>query len=93
MQPLTKTWSYDLSGGGTSFYLAQQPLTLNFGPTRNGGIHHHIHDKKVGDEPLLSTPAQEDETFAILCFENYYWQWEKDFKIKAKQPAPQKEAR
>jgi hypothetical protein len=45
--------------------------------------YHHIHDGKVGDEPLL-TP--QDETFAILCFENYYWQWEKDFKIKAKHP-------
>jgi hypothetical protein len=45
--------------------------------------YHHIHDGKVGDEPLL-TP--QDETFAILCFENYYRQWEKDFKIKAKHP-------
>jgi hypothetical protein len=33
--------------------------------------YHHIHDGKVGDEPLL-TP--QDETFAFLCFENYYRQ-------------------
>jgi hypothetical protein len=45
--------------------------------------YHHIHDGKVGDEPLL-TP--QDETFAFLCFENYYRQWEKDFQIKAKHP-------
>jgi hypothetical protein len=46
--------------------------------------YHHIHDGKVGDEPLL-TP--QDETFAILCFKNYYCQWEKDFHItKAKHP-------
>jgi hypothetical protein len=45
--------------------------------------YHHIHDGRVGDEPLL-TP--QDETFAILCFENYYRQWEKDFQIKAKHP-------
>jgi hypothetical protein len=44
----------------------------------------HIHDRKVvGDEPL---PTPQDETFAILCFENYYRQWEKDFQIKAKHP-------
>jgi hypothetical protein len=45
--------------------------------------YHHIHDGKVGDEPLL-TP--QDETFAFLCFKNYYRQWEKDFQIKAKHP-------
>jgi hypothetical protein len=45
--------------------------------------YHRIHYGKVGNEPLL-TP--QDETFAILCFENYYRQWEKDFVIKAKHP-------
>jgi hypothetical protein len=45
--------------------------------------YHHIHDGKVGNEPLL-TP--QDETFAILCFENYYRQWERDFQIKADHP-------
>jgi hypothetical protein len=45
--------------------------------------YHHIYDGKVGDEPLL-TP--QDETFAFLCCENYYRQWERDFKIKAKHP-------
>jgi hypothetical protein len=42
-----------------------------------------IHDGKVGNEPLL-TP--QDETFSILCFENYYQQWEKDFQIEADHP-------
>jgi hypothetical protein len=47
--------------------------------------YHHIHDRRVvGDEPLLTPP--QDETFAFLCFENYYRQWEKDFQIKAKHP-------
>jgi hypothetical protein len=46
--------------------------------------YHRIHDGKVRDEPLL-TP--QDETLAIiLCFENYYRQWEKDFQIKADHP-------
>jgi hypothetical protein len=45
--------------------------------------YHHIHDGKVGDEPLL-TP--QDETFAFLCCKNYYRQWEKVFQIKAKHP-------
>jgi hypothetical protein len=40
-------------------------------------------DGKVGDETLL-TP--QDETFAFLCCENYYRQWDRDFQIKAKHP-------
>jgi hypothetical protein len=45
--------------------------------------YHHIHDGAIGDEPLL-TP--QDETFAILCFQNCYRQWENDFQIKADHP-------